>query len=459
MSQLHRDLKNRHIQLIALGGAIGTGLFLGSGVTIHQAGPSVILSYMIGGLIAFLIMRQLGEMVTQQPIAGSFSNLAHEYMGDFFGFLSGWNYWILYALVAISELTAVGIYVRFWFPEAENWQVVAAFFILINLINFSAVKIFGELEFWFALIKVVAIIGMILFGAYLLFWGGAGPQAGIDNLWKHGGFFPNGIMGMVMSLAFVMFSFGGLELIGITAAETANPQKTIPMAVNQVIYRIFIFYVGSLLILLSLNPWNQIQATDGGQLSAMLASPFVLIFNNIGIPSAAHILNFVIITAALSVYNSCTYCNSRMLYGLSLQGNAPKALGKTNQRGVPVAALIASSVATLIGVVMNYLLPEEVMGIFFSLVVSSLLLNWAMITLTHMAFRKKMLQQNTPILFKAIGYPFANYLCLMFVAALLWVLVLNGRAISVVLIPVWIAIVALGYWIKQRYLTKTAKAN
>ena len=456
-NQLHRGLKNRHIQLIALGGAIGTGLFLGTAATIEQAGPSVILAYMIGGLVAFLIMRQLGEMITQEPIAGSFSNLAYQYMGDFFGFLSGWNYWVLYVLVAIAELTAVGIYVRFWFPEIENWQVVAVFFIIINLINFGAVKVFGETEFWFASVKVLAIIGMIVLGSILLISGGAGPNAGVENLWSNGGFFPKGIMGMVISLAFVMFSFGGLELVGITAAETENPQKTIPMAINQLIYRIFIFYVGALFVLLSLNPWNQIHPHASDTLSAITGSPFVLIFNNIGIPSAAHILNFVIITAALSVYNSGVYCNSRMLYGLSLQGNAPKALSKTNKRGVPVGALIVSSLATLVGVILNYYLPKTVMEIFFSLVVVCLVVNWGMISLTHLTFRKTKNREGEKILFKSIAYPIANYFCLVFMVGMLVILATNGLWVSVALMPVWIILIAIGYKIKQHEQNKQNK--
>ncbi len=322
--QLKRGLKNRHIQLIALGGAIGTGLFLGSASVIQSAGPGIILGYAIAGFIAFLIMRQLGEMVVEEPVAGSFSHFAYKYWGGFAGFSSGWNYWVLYVLVAMAELTAVGKYIQFWYPEIPTWVSAAAFFVLINAINLTNVKVFGEMEFWFAIIKVIAVVAMILFGGWLLFSGNGGPQASVSNLWSQGGFLPHGFTGLVMMMAIIMFSFGGLELVGITAAEADNPEQSIPKATNQVIYRILIFYVGSLAVLLSLMPWTRVTADT---------SPFVLIFHELGDTFVANALNIVVLTAALSVYNSCVYCNSRMLFGLAQQGNAPKALMNVDKRG------------------------------------------------------------------------------------------------------------------------------
>ncbi|MEX7589115.1 amino acid permease, partial [Klebsiella pneumoniae] len=321
--RLKRGLKNRHIQLIALGGAIGTGLFLGSASVIQSAGPGIILGYHIAGFIAFLIMRQLGEMVVEEPVAGSFSHFAYKYWGGFAGFASGWNYWVLYVLVAMAELTAVGKYIQFWWPEIPTWASAAVFFIAINAINLTNVKVFGEMEFWFAIIKVVAVVAMILFGGWLLFSGNGGPQATVRNLWDQGGFLPHGFYGLVMMMAIIMFSFGGLELVGITAAEADNPEQSIPKATNQVIYRILIFYVGSLAVLLSLLPWTRVTADT---------SPFVLIFHELGDTLVANALNVVVLTAALSVYNSCVYCNSRMLFGLAQQGNAPKALLSVDKR-------------------------------------------------------------------------------------------------------------------------------
>ncbi|ROR05134.1 aromatic amino acid transporter AroP [Erwinia sp. JUb26] len=439
---LHRGLKNRHIQLIALGGAVGTGLFLGSASVIQSAGPGVILGYAIAGFIAFLIMRQLGEMVVEEPVAGSFSHFAYKYWGNFAGFASGWNYWVLYVLVAMAELTAVGKYIQFWYPEVPTWMSAAAFFVLINAINLTNVKVFGEMEFWFAIIKVVAVIGMILFGGWLLFSGNAGPQATVRNLWEQGGFLPNGFSGLVMMMAIIMFSFGGLELVGITAAEADNPETSIPKATNQVLWRILIFYIGSLAVLLSLLPWTRVTADT---------SPFVLIFHELGDALVANALNVVILTAALSVYNSCVYCNSRMLFGLAQQGNAPKALLKVDSRGVPVISILFSAIATALCVLLNYLMPGEAFGLLMALVVSALVINWAMISMAHIKFRRKKDQQGVKTRFPALLYPLGNWICLLFLAGILVLMAITpGMAISVWLIPVWILILAIGYWLKNR---------
>lgn len=439
---LKRGLKNRHIQLIALGGAVGTGLFLGSASVIESAGPAVILGYAIAGFIAFLIMRQLGEMVVEEPVAGSFSHFAYKYWGNFAGFASGWNYWVLYVLVAMAELTAVGKYVQFWWPDFPTWASAAIFFVMINAINLTNVKVFGEMEFWFAIVKVVAVIGMILFGGWLLFSGHAGPQATVRNLWEQDGFFPHGIGGLVMVMAIIMFSFGGLELVGITAAEADNPEVSIPKATNQVLWRILIFYIGSLAVLLSLMPWTRVTSE---------VSPFVFIFHELGDAMVANALNVVILTAALSVYNSCVYCNSRMLFGLAQQGNAPKALLKVDRRGVPVLTILVSAVATALCVLINYLMPGEAFGLLMSLVVSALVINWAMISLAHLKFRRKKDQQGVTTRFKALLYPAGNWICLIFLAAILVLMATTpGMAISVWLIPVWLVILGVGYFIKNQ---------
>lgn len=448
--ELKRGLKNRHIQLIALGGAVGTGLFLGSASVIQSAGPGIILGYAIAGFIAFLIMRQLGEMVVAEPVAGSFSHFAYKYWGGFAGFASGWNYWVLYVLVAMAELTAVGKYIQFWYPEIPTWASAAVFFVLINAINMTNVKVFGEMEFWFAIIKVVAVVAMILFGGWLLFSDTAGPQATVRNLWEQGGFLPHGMTGLVMMMAIIMFSFGGLELVGITAAEADNPEISIPKATNQVIYRILIFYVGSLAVLLSLMPWTRVGPDT---------SPFVLIFHDLGDALVANALNVVILTAALSVYNSCVYCNSRMLFGLAQQGNAPKALMNVDKRGVPVASIMVSAATTALCVLINYLMPGEAFGLLMALVVSALVINWAMISLAHIKFRQAMRREGIETKFKALLYPVGNYICLLFMAAILVIMAITpGMAISVWLIPVWLVILGLGYWVKNQQSGKSVKA-
>ncbi|KRW59851.1 amino acid permease [Pseudomonas sp. TTU2014-080ASC] len=457
---LKRGLKNRHIQLIALGGAIGTGLFLGSAGVLKSAGPSMILGYAFCGFIAFLIMRQLGEMIVEEPVAGSFSHFAHKYWGRFGGFLSGWNCWVLYVLVGMSELTAVGKYIHFWWPEIPTWATAAAFFVLVNAINLANVKFFGEAEFWFAMIKVVAVVGMIVLGCWLLFSGAGGEQATVTNLWSHGGFFPNGIMGLVLAMTFIMFSFGGLEMLGFTAAEAENPKKVIPKAINQVIWRILIFYIGALVVLLSLSPWDSLLQSISSAGDDYSGSPFVKIFSLIGHDAAAHILNFVVLTAAISVYNSGTYCNGRMLLGLAEQGDAPRVLAKVDKRGVPVRALLVSALVTGLAVGVNYLVPKNALELLMSLVVATLVINWAMISYSHLKFRQHQLKTGQQSSFKALFYPLGNYLVLAFVLFMLTVMLMTpGIRVSVFAIPVWLFVVGVFYWIKCTRAASEAPRN
>lgn len=436
-SELKRGLKNRHIQLIAMGGAIGTGLFLGSAQVIQSAGPSIILGYAIGGLIAFLIMRQLGEMIVHEPVAGSFSHFAYKYWGKFPGFITGWNYWMLYILVAMTELTAVAKYINYWWPHIPAWASVLTFFIIITVVNLGNVRFYGESEFWLSIIKVTAVVSMIIFGLYLLLTADANSTASFSNLWSHGGFFPNGFDGLFFMLAFIMFAFGGIELIGMAAAEAENPKQTIPKAINQVVFRILIFYVGSLAVLLSLVPWNQLD------LGGLDKSPFVMIFSQLGINWAAHLLNFIILTAALSVYNSGMYANSRMLYSLAKQGNAPKVFAKTNKNGVPIPAVLLSAALIFGCVLLNYFVPEDALGHLMYVVVGALVLNWAMITMTHLQFRRAKRILNFDTSYPALWAPVSNYLVLLFIALVLFIMWTQGFMESVLMIPVWITAMLL----------------
>ena len=439
---LKKGLSNRHIQLIALGGSIGTGLFLGIAQTIKLAGPSVILGYAIAGLIAFLMMRQLGEMIVEDPVSGSFSHFAYKYWSKFAGFMSGWNYWVLNILVCMAELSAIGLYIHYWWPEIPTWVSALGFFIFINVINLLHVKLFGEMEFWLAIIKVLAIIAMIAFGSYLLASGSGGSQSNIQNLWELGGFFPNGIMGLVMAMAMIMFAFGGIELVGIAAAETDNPQKTLPKAINQIVYRVLLFYILSLVIILSLYPWNQM--AQGG-------SPFVLIFDSLGSQTVATILNFVVLTAAISVYNSTNYCTSRMLLGLAQQGNAPKFLSKINPRGVPVNAVMVSAFFTLLCVLINYLFPEKAFNLLMMLVVAAIVINWVVISYTHLKFKKQMIKMSAATQFPSILYPFTNYLCIVFMGGILVIMSQTpDMRIAVLMIPVWISALSIAYFFQTR---------
>ncbi|MEQ1245701.1 amino acid permease [Acinetobacter soli] len=441
-NELKQGLSNRHIQLIALGGAVGTGLFLGISQTIKLAGPSVLLGYAIAGIIAFLIMRHLGEMVVEEPVSGSFSYFAHKYWGPMAGFMSGWNYWVLYVLVSMAELSAIGTFVQFWLPELPTWITALFFFIAINAINLINVRFFGESEFLFSCIKIIAILSMIFFGLYLLISGDAGPQASVANLWQFGGFFPNGIQGFIMSLAIIMFAFGGLELIGITAAETKNPSKTIPKAVNQIVYRILIFYIGAIGVLLCLFPWNQL--AQGG-------SPFVLIFQSLNSHGVANVLNFVVLVAAISVYNSCIYCNSRMLHGLAMQGNASRVLQRVNRRGIPVYAAGVSASITALCVLINYLMPGKAFQFLMMLVVAALVVNWLMISWTHLKFRKAMQQRHHQTTFRSIMSPWSNYLTIAFIFGILIIMSITpDMRLAVMLVPIWLIVLAVVYQLKYR---------
>ena len=441
-ANLKRSLKNRHIQLIAMGGAIGTGLFLGSAHIIQSAGPSIILGYAIGGLIAFLIMRQLGEMIVEEPVAGSFSHLAYKYWGRFAGFLTGWNYWVVYLLVAMTELTAVAQYINYWWPHIPAWASVLFFFILITGINLLNVKIYGESEFWLALIKVASVLAMIVFGLYLLFFAPPSSSSSFTNLWTHGGFFPHGFDGLFYMLAFILFAFGGIELIGMTAAEADQPKKSIPKAINQVVFRVLVFYIGSLSILLSLVPWDELR------LGGLEQSPFVLIFKQLGFSWAANLLNFIILTAALSVYNSGMYANSRMLFGLAKQKNAPQIFLKTNKQGVPYYCVLFSAVLIFACVLLNYFVPEKALSHLMYISVAGLVLNWAMITCTHLKFKKAKQQKGEKTAFPALFSPASNYVVLAFIMLVLYIMCNQGFAESVIILPLWVFVLFILYKFK-----------
>src|ERR1700733_6275252 len=275
--QLSRNLRNRHIQLIAIGGTIGVGLFLGSARAIHNAGPALLIAYLLGGIAIFFIMRALGELLTYRPVAGSFATYAEEFCGPFAGFVTGWSYWFMWVLTAMAELTAIGIYVRYWFPDVPQWLPALVALGALYGTNLLAVRVFGELEFWFALVKVVTIVALIVAGLAVIFLhvGELGSTASFANLYTHGGFLPFGLLGVLLTLQIVMFAYSGVELIGVTAGEAQNPAVVLPRATNGIILRILIFYLGALLVIMSVVPWNELSPE---------MSPFVFVFAKLGVP-------------------------------------------------------------------------------------------------------------------------------------------------------------------------------
>ncbi|MBG6240997.1 MAG: proline-specific permease ProY [Candidatus Symbiopectobacterium sp. Dall1.0] len=444
-AKLKRGLSTRHIRFIALGSAIGTGLFYGSASAIQMAGPSVLLAYIIGGVIAYIIMRALGEMSVNNPQASSFSRYAQDYLGPMAGYITGWTYCFEILIVAIADVTAFGIYMSVWFPDVPHWIWVLSVVLIIGAINLMSVKVFGELEFWLSFFKVATIIIMIVAGIGIIVWGigNGGQPTGISNLWSHGGFFSNGVMGMVLSLQLVMFAYGGIEIIGITAGEAKDPHKSIPRAINSVPWRILVFYVGTLFVIMSIYPWNQV-GTEG--------SPFVLTFQHLGITAAAGILNFVVITASLSAINSDVFGVGRMMHGMAEQGNAPKVFSKVSQRGIPWVTVVVMMAALLVAVYLNYIMPGKVFLVIASLATFATVWVWIMILCSQIAFRRRLSENEV----KALAFPLPGGLASSVVGIVFLVFIIGligyfeETRVSLYVGVLWIALLLLGYAVKQK---------
>ena len=444
---LKRGLSARHIRFMALGSAIGTGLFYGSASAIQMAGPAVLLAYLIGGAAVFMVMRALGEMAVHNPVAGSFGQYASTYLGPMAGFILGWTYAFEMIIVCLADVTAFGIYMGFWFPDVARWVWVLGIVLLIGGLNLCNVKVFGEMEFWLSLLKVGAIVAMILGGFGIMLFGihsaGETQASGLSNLWAHGGFMPNGIGGLIASFAVVMFAFGGIEIIGITAGEAKDPQRVIPKAINAVPLRILLFYVLTLFVLMAIYPWPQI----GSQ-----GSPFVQIFSNLGIGSAATILNIVVISAAVSAINSDIFGAGRMMYGLAQQGQAPKGFAQLSKQGVPWMTVVVMGAALLCGVVLNYLIPENVFLVIASIATFATVWVWLMILFTQVAMRRSMTKdQVAELKFPVPFWPYAPAAAIVFMLFVFGVLGYFPDTQAALLVgAVWIVLLVVAYllWVK-----------
>lgn len=440
---LQRGLKNRHIQLIAIGGAIGTGLFLGSGKSIHFAGPSILFAYMITGIICFLIMRSLGELLLSNLNYHSFVDFVQDYLGDMAAFITGWTYWFCWISIAMADLTAVGLYTQYWLPGVPQWVPGLIALIILLIMNLATVKLFGELEFWFALIKVIAILALIVIGLVMIFKGFS-TSSGVSsftNLWSHGGLFPNGMHGFILSFQMVVFAFVGIELVGLTAGETENPEKVIPKAINNIPVRVFAFYIGALLVIMSIYPWDVINPSE---------SPFVQVFVAVGIVGAASIINFVVLTSVASACNSAVFSTSRMVYSLAKDHNAPESMAKLTQRKVPRNALFFSAIVILIGVTLNYIMPEGVFTLITSISTVCFIYIWGITVICHMKYRKTRPELAKTNKFKLPLYPFTNYLILAFLAFVLVVLALaQDTRVSLFVTPVWFILLIVIYKVRK----------
>ncbi|MCX4550839.1 amino acid permease [Streptomyces sp. NBC_01387] len=434
-----RGLGARQIQMIAIGGAIGTGLFLGAGKAISKAGPSLILAYAIAGLVIFFIMRALGELLMYRPVSGSFSEYAREFVGPFAGYVTGWTYWLFWVVTGITEVTAAATYMTFWW-NIPQWLSALVFTLILYGVNLISVKLFGELEFWFSMVKVTAIIGMILICAGVLTVGfsDAGDTASVTHLWDLGGFFPKGITGTLMTLQIVMFAFLAVELVGVTAGESKNPKTVLPKAINTVPWRIAVFYIGALVMILSVVPWTSFQPG---------VSPFVAAFQKMGLSLGAAIVNFVVLTAALSSCNSGMYSTGRMLRDLALNGQGPKAFTTLTKSGTPLVGTTVSAALMLVGVWINYQWPGDAFTYVVSFATISGMWAWIMILVCQIRYRAKSDRGELPkSSFRAPGAPWTSWFALGFIGLVIVMMGIDKDArISLYCAPLWAAILGLSY--------------
>ncbi|WP_446721224.1 amino acid permease [Luteococcus sp. H101] len=451
--QLQRGLTNRHLQLIAIGGAIGTGLFLGSGRTIHLAGPSILLVYAVIGFFLFFVMRAMGELLLSNLAYKSFADFATDLIGPWAGFYIGWTYWMCWVVIGIADTVAICGYLSVWFPDLPKWIPALCVVLLLTALNMVAVRLFGELEFWFAMIKIVTIVALIFVGGYLALTAFQPPQAGaptasVAHLWDRGGFFPTGVSGFLAGFQIAIFSFQGIEMAGTAAAETADPTHNLPKAINSIPARVLIFYVLALGVIMSVVPWDLIDPEH---------SPFVTMFGFIGIVIAFHVINFVVLTSAASSANSGVYSTSRIMYGLAREKDSPEVFSKLSSRHIPRNALILTAICISPAILMVSL-EGSVMEAFSMIAgVSSVLYIsvWGLIMVSYLRYLKKFPERHAESSFKMPLPHFMPWATLVFFAAIFVVLGLSKDSrMSLIAAPVWILIMAVIY-----HLMKPVKAT
>lgn len=443
---LERQLSNRHIQLIAIGGAIGTGLFMGSGKTISAAGPSVIFVYMIIGFMLFFVMRAMGELLLSNLNYKSFSDFAADLLGPWAGFFTGWTYWFCWVITGIADVIAIAGYSQELWPGLPLWIPGLATVAILLLLNLATVKAFGETEFWFALIKIVAIAALIIVGLVMIFTGfqSEAGAAGFTNLYSHGGWFPNEFMGFVAGFQIAVFAFVGIELVGTTAAEAKNPERNLPRAINAIPIRVLLFYVGALVILMSVTPWTQFAAGH---------SPFIGMFSLAGLGAAATVVNLVVLSSAMSSANSGIYSTSRMVFGLAQEGDAPAVFSRLSARKVPSNALFLSCILLLSGVVLMY--AGQDVGKAFEMVTTvsavCFIFVWSIILASYIAFRRRRPHLHAASKFKMPGGIPAVWAVFGFFGFVLWTLTTQPDTLAALLVtPVWFLILGVAWAVLRR---------
>lgn len=449
--ELERGLSNRHIQLIALGGAIGTGLFMGSGKTIHLAGPSILLVYLIIGVMLFFVMRALGEVLLSNLKYRSFNDIAGDLLGEKAAFFTGWTYWFCWITMGTANLIAVVQFTHYWWPDLPVWLPSGLCLVLLYILNVVSVRWFGELEFWFSMIKIVAIIFLILVGAYLVITGFVSPtgnEAKLSNIWAYGGIFPNGITGFFAGFQIAVFAFVGIELVGMTAAETRDPLVTLPKAINAIPIRIIIFYLFALMAIISVTPWIHISADK---------SPFVETFDLAGIAAAAGIINFVVLTSAASAANSAVYSISRQVYGLAIDGQAPNAMSKLSKRNIPGNSLMFSIICLAVTTLVLLASPT-IMDAFTTITTISsvcFIFVWTIIILFYMAYRRKKPEEHAKSIYKMPGGVYMCYAVLAFFVFVIILLTLQQDTLrALILTPIWFIVLFVADIFRKKYEKK-----
>jgi len=448
--QLQAGLRKRHLSMIAIAGVIGAGLFVGSGAAIGTAGPGVLVSYAVAGLLVVLVMRMLGEMSAANPDTGSFSAYAERAIGPWAGFTIGWLYWWFWVVVVGIEATAGAAIVHRWMPEVPQWTVALVLMAALTATNLFSVRSFGEFEFWFAGIKVAAITIFLVLGGLAIAGLLPGTESpGLTNLTGHGGFFPNGGGPIFAAMLVVVFSFFGAEIATIAAGESANPVQAVRSAVRSVVWRILVFYIGSIAVVVTLIPWND---------ASIAKSPYVAVLDTIGLPAAAVVMDVVVLTSVLSCLNSGLFTASRMAFSLARRGEAPARLGRVSGSGVPVAAVLVSTVVGFVTVVLNYVSPDTV---FLFLVNSSgavAIFVWLTIAVSQLRMRRR-LERETPgeLSLRMWGYPYLTWATIVGMTALLVGMLFDASARSQLLLSLLIAALVVGISVVRSRRAAAAK--
>lgn len=452
--EMQRGLKNRHLQLIAIGGAIGTGLFLGSGKLISVSGPSIIFVYMVIGFFVFFIMRALGELLLSNLNYHTFGDIAKDMLGPWAGFFVSWNYWFSWVIACVADIIAITAYVQWFNPEIPNWLPALITAGVLLVLNLQPVKYFGETEFWFAILKIVAILGLIAVGVILVITGFTSPdgtQASFANLWEHGGMFPMGASGFVLGFQMGIFSFIGVEMVGTAAAETENPRKTLPKAINSIVLRILIFYVGALAIIMSVTPWNQIDADK---------SPFVTTLALAGFGLAAAAIQLVVLTSAASSANGGLYSGTRMLFGLSKDGHAPKSFALTDSRGVPRRSVFFTSVFLFAAIPLLFAGDGVVAAFTFvsSMCATMILFTWGSIVVSYIVYLKRYPERHAASKFKLPLARIAPWLVLAFFVFIAGTLLYGEDTRPPFLAtPFWFILLAILWQLRKRKLQREGR--